>query len=184
MHQLEALPRPADDWIRWSTPQQWHVTLRFLGRVAAAEIPALIDELGSAVGEATAQPMAGAVVEPAEGRSGAAGSGSPGPGDCVAVAGPAVERLGTQVLCVPVAGLEPLAASVVAATAAFGEPPERRAFRGHLTVARARGRHRFGALHEGAPLAASWQVREIELIRSHTEAGGARYERLASFSLE
>jgi 2'-5' RNA ligase len=30
---LHELPRPATDGVRWSTPDQWHVTLRFLGTV-------------------------------------------------------------------------------------------------------------------------------------------------------
>jgi RNA 2',3'-cyclic 3'-phosphodiesterase len=31
---LADLPRPESDSVRWSTPPQWHVTLRFLGNVA------------------------------------------------------------------------------------------------------------------------------------------------------
>lgn len=37
---LAALPRPDVEGLRWTTPEQWHVTLRFLGEVdeeAAAE---------------------------------------------------------------------------------------------------------------------------------------------------
>ena len=30
---LTAVPRPAMDSVRWTTPDQWHVTLRFLGEV-------------------------------------------------------------------------------------------------------------------------------------------------------
>ncbi len=59
-----------------------------------------------------------------------------------AVLGPAVERFTPTVLAVPVAGLEEMAAAVVAATGHVGKPEAPRPFRGHLTLARARGRRR------------------------------------------
>lgn len=97
-------------------------------------------------------------------------------------AGPAVARLGRQVLCVPVAGLDDLAAAVVAAT---GHPPEDRPFRGHVTLARARGR---GAtvptVAAGQPVELVWPVREVALVRSHLDADGARYEFLTTFPAE
>ena len=34
---LAALPRPARPGVRWTAPEQWHVTLRFLGEVADPE---------------------------------------------------------------------------------------------------------------------------------------------------
>lgn len=36
--QLEQLPRPDEPGVRWTPPQNWHVTLRFIG-------PAIIDEV-------------------------------------------------------------------------------------------------------------------------------------------
>ena len=30
---LESLPRPGHPQLRWTTPAQWHITLRFLGDV-------------------------------------------------------------------------------------------------------------------------------------------------------
>ena len=34
---LAALPRPAEDGVRWSRPDHWHVTLRFIGEADAGE---------------------------------------------------------------------------------------------------------------------------------------------------
>lgn len=41
---LRDLPRPESDGVRWSTPPQWHVTLRFLGQVA--DVEGVVDALG------------------------------------------------------------------------------------------------------------------------------------------
>src|SRR3954454_9641892 len=65
---MEALPRPAEDGVRWTTPDQWHVTLRFFGSV----------------------PSLSPVVTALEGAS--------LPGGVVAVAGPALGRFGARVL--------------------------------------------------------------------------------------
>lgn len=40
---LQALPRPESDGVRWSTPPQWHVTLRFLGNVP--DVAGVVDAL-------------------------------------------------------------------------------------------------------------------------------------------
>jgi 2'-5' RNA ligase len=158
---LEELSRPALDWIRWTTTAQWLVTLRFLGRTQLDHVPTLLDSL----------------------RRAAENPGRSGVQRCCAQAGPAVERLGRQILCVPVAGLERLAGGVEAATAAFGELPERRPYRGHLTIARARGNHSFGAAVEGAPMAAPWEVTAIDVLQSHQGPGGSRYEVLGAIAL-
>ena len=58
---LRAMPRPDVPEVRWSTPDQWHVTLRFLGAVAdvAAARAALADVTWTSatveVGPATAR---------------------------------------------------------------------------------------------------------------------------------
>jgi len=84
--------------------------------------------LGEADPDAAATALAALVAAPAE-----------------AVAGPATRLLGDTVLVVPVAGLDRLAAAVVAATTGVGELPEDRPFVGHLTLCRFR---------EGPPLGA------------------------------
>ena len=58
---LHALPRPVTDGVRWSTPDQWHVTLRFLGDVG--DVDAVVAALSTvrhapvdvAMGPATAR---------------------------------------------------------------------------------------------------------------------------------
>src|SRR5690606_41239744 len=83
--------------------------------------------------------------------------------------------LGRGGVMLPVAGLDGLAAAVVAATAGSGEPVGDRPFRGHLTLARVRrGGSARGLL--GEELDRTFAVREVALVRSHLGAGPARYE--------
>ena len=96
----------------------------------------------------------------------------------VAELGPVVSRLGRDAVVVPVRGLDELAAQVVVATAHVGEPPDPRSFTGHLTLARLRTRAACGIA--GAPLRASFPVREVALVRSETLADGARYTTIAT----
>jgi RNA 2',3'-cyclic 3'-phosphodiesterase len=148
------LPRPDRSGVRWTTRDQWHVTLRFLGEVPSP------DPVAAALARAV-EPLA-----PVE-----------------AVLGPAVTALGPEVVCIPVAGLGDLAAAVAAATAPFGQPPPERRFRGHLTVARLRRRSGPARPLTGAPIAASWTVTAADLVRSHLGSAGARYEVLATAPL-
>ena len=141
---LRALPRPAVPGLRWTTEDQWHVTLRFFGE---AEV--------EAAAEALASVRFGSRPE--------------------AVMGPSVGRFGDSILHVPVAGLDELAAVVVAATADMGRPPPDRPFRGHLTLGRVnRGRAGLRPL-VGTPLAGRWEVGELTLVASRLGREGARY---------
>jgi 2'-5' RNA ligase len=79
---LSALPRPATATVRWTTPDQWHVTLRFLG-----EVPDPGPVAGALEGLAFEMPQA---------ELGPATAWFPG----------------RRVLQVPVAGLDALAAAV------------------------------------------------------------------------
>ncbi len=87
---------------------------------------------------------------------------------------------GRQVLQVPVAGLEALAAAVLEATSPWGGAGDDRRFSGHLTVARMRGRARGPASLAGASLAATWRVRAIELVSSVLGPGGSRYDTVST----
>jgi 2'-5' RNA ligase len=83
---VAAVDRPEVDGLRWTTPDQWHVTLRFLGGV---------DDPAPAVAEFHAQLAGPEPVPPA-----------------VVRMGPALGRFGHRVLHVPVTGLERVAAAV------------------------------------------------------------------------
>jgi 2'-5' RNA ligase len=154
---LRGISQPAVEGLRWVRPDHWHVTLRFLGEVADP----------------------GAVLAGLE--SSSAGLGAP----VVARAGPATEVLG-PVLCVPVAGLAELAFAVSRATAGVGRQPEKRQFRGHITLARlGRGRDKVFRLESlaGSPLDTSWRVDRVSLVSSETRPEGPRYEVLAEVGL-
>ena len=98
-----------------------------------------------------------------------------------AVLGPAVGLLGRGVVQVPVAGLDAVAAAVVAATGHLGRPPEDRPFRGHLTLARIAGRPPDAVL--GQPCAGRFAVDAVHLVSSTLGGDAARYETLASVRL-
>jgi 2'-5' RNA ligase len=158
---LRTLERPDIGGVRWTSESQWHVTVRFLGSVEDSEVPAVVDALRV-------------------GLAGAAGG--------EALLGPETACFGRGVLMVPVSGHDALAAAVTRATASFGEPPDPRPFHGHLTLARSgggRGRGRGADLRQlaGRPVAGSWSVSELTLVRSHTEPSRVRYEVLERFSL-
>jgi len=156
---LERVPRPSDRHVRWTTPDQWHVTLAFLGEVADAHV----GELSRALAERVAT----------------------WDGPVVARLGPATTLLASRVLCVPVDGLDRLARWIGPAVAPFmaepdaSEPP----FRGHLTLARARGRHRVDDVLVGTPVAAEWAVGRVCLVRSTRDPAGARYDTVVTAPL-
>lgn len=150
---LSSLDRPALDAVRWTAPEQWHVTVAFLGHVALSQI----DDVGAALVAATARAAA-----PPEARL-----------------GPSTRRLGRFVLCVPVHGLDELAVSVRSALGALlPDAGLDRPFDGHLTLARSRGHRALPATLAGAPVEARWRVREVDLVRSELDPSGARYRRL------
>jgi RNA 2',3'-cyclic 3'-phosphodiesterase len=92
--------------------------------------------------------------------------------------GPHTERLSGRVLVVPVRGLDDVAAAVA-------DPAETRPFRGHLTLARARERGaKVPAGLAGASITGAWTVTTVNLVRSHLGGGPARYEDIATVSLQ
>lgn len=148
---LAALPRATQPGVRWTTSDQWHVTLRFFGDV---DDPApIVEALTIALRDER-------TVE--------------------ARIGPSASVLDKRVVQLPVEGLDDVAASIAHVTRELGDPPPRRRFHGHLTLARTKGPR---VLVEPLAFDRSWTVRDIELIRSHLHADGARYETLARFAL-
>ena len=90
-------------------------------------------------------------------------------------AGPAPGPVGRTIWAVPVEGLDPLAAAIVAGTRQLGQPPSHRRFRGHITLGRARQPPALVGL-PSPPLDERWTVGEITLVRSDLQPDGARYE--------
>ena len=150
---VSELPRPDLASLRWTTEDQWHITLRFLGEV---ESPASVAEVLRDV-------------PPTLRREGT--------DDIEASLGAVTAWFrGRRILHVPVAGLDPLAGAVAGATASWGEgtgddPP----FSGHLTLARVRRGGTGPANLAGTPISAEWTVREILLMSSTLGPGGSRY---------
>lgn len=98
-----------------------------------------------------------------------------------AVLGPRTARLGRSVVVAPVAGLDAVAAAVIAATTTVGEPPDPRPFAGHVTLARLRDRPACGVA--GFAVSARFPVGAVHLVRSRLDHDGARYEILATHRL-
>lgn len=135
--------------LRWTRPEQWHLTLAFLGEVPDADVPALTSALAGAVGEA---PMSLRL----------AGGGC----------------FGDRVLWVGLAGdvhaLRTLAESAGGAARDVGVAMEDASYRPHLTLARA-GKERADLRPAAAELAQvvgpSWDVDAVHLVRSRLGAG-------------
>ena len=143
--QLRALERPGREGLRWTREDQWHVTVAFLASVDPDRLVGALDSW--AVG---------------------------GPAPVMAVAGPRPGVLAGRVWAVPVAGLEPLAASLARLFPGTGR---RRPFHGHLTLARARCPSALSDL-PAPPVGWAWEVTEVEAVRSRLQPDGAHHETL------
>jgi len=143
---LGRVERPAYPGVRWTTVDQWHVTLRFIGEL---DDPAVL----------------------ISGMQGAAMSTT------VAELGPRSACLGPTVLCLPVTGLDALAAAVRAATADVGDPGDQLGFRGHLTLARARRGAGRSALRRlpVIEMRSRWTVEEVTVVASGLGGTGSVY---------
>lgn len=75
--------------------------------------------------------------------------------------------------------LAALHAALAAGLAREGFPTERRMFRPHLTLAR----HCARAAHRGAVQPISWQVERLALVESTLAPGGSRYREVAGWAL-
>ncbi|HXX88936.1 MAG TPA: 2'-5' RNA ligase family protein [Acidimicrobiales bacterium] len=182
---LAALDRPAFEGLRWTTRDQWHVTLRFLGEVPDPEpvvaalrtVPALFDASGAESSPSAASPAASAST-----------------GSVEATIGPVTAWFpGRHVLHVAVRGLEVLARVTAQALAdAVGADEgdqagvgdlEAHPFVGHVTLARAKGRRPGPARLAGVPVHVSWSVHTVALMGSTLGPGGSKYETRATVAL-
>jgi 2'-5' RNA ligase len=158
-----AMPRGA---VRWVRPEQMHLTLQFLGNVAADRIAALQADLAAACRDAPPFPLE------------------------LAAPGAFPNARHPRVLWVGLGGdLERLGAlqtRVAAACAPFLPAPERGRFHPHLTLGRVKDDARaVGDAWAGCPAPRAWRWRagEVRLIQSVLQPAGAVHATLAAFPL-
>jgi len=130
--------------VKWTRPEQIHLTLVFLGNVPVADVPALVEAVRTAVA-----PFGPAALR-------ATGTGQFPPGGA-----PRVVWVGVETRSGDLAGLQQ---AVAEATGPFAEKHENRRFHPHLTL----GRVRFGRGRSGGP----GDVRSLS--RAVAEMAGAK----------
>jgi 2'-5' RNA ligase len=160
--------------LRLTKPHAFHLTLRFLGDVATQDIAPLQDALRQACEGQTsfALHLNGIGCFPHTRQPRVVWAGVGGDMDALRV----------------------LQSRVTQHTASFGEPPETRAYRPHLTLARVNAAHRQVAHQVGqaveqltqattADAETPWRASEVQLIQSELGREGSRYTLLAAFPL-
>ena len=159
---LKAAASAEADELRWIDPQEWHLTLAFMGPVAEAELPRLIEALTDVAANHApfAIPTGGLGAFPS--------------------------RREVRILWYGLADRSRRLAELAIAVRIAVDCETASPFRAHLTLARVRGDRGV------AVPAATWKVpmpagqlavEELVLYRSHLGAGPARYEILASAPL-
>ena len=148
---------------RWTPPENWHVTLKFLGSVR----PAMLNDVALAVRDAAGQQTAF--------RARVEGMGAfPSANRARVVWAGLEDRHGE---------LAALARSVDRALE-FGFPMEERPFAGHLTLARLKMQARLpGELSALDVTSRPFRVGAVRLYRSHLQRPAARYEVLQQLPL-
>ena len=154
---------------KWTKPEQIHITLRFLGHILPDEVKAVMDRTEDLISRHSAFNLRceGLGCFPSPRRPRVLWAGITGDTDA----------------------LEALHASVTAATQSFGEPPEDRAFKAHLTLARIQQAERSAIdslkkeITRDFAIESEWRVNELILMQSHLSPQGARYEAIASWPL-
>jgi 2'-5' RNA ligase len=164
---LEGWRRTGGSSVRWSRPEQVHLTLRFLGDQAD---PERLERLGAGLdGAAAASPPL--LVRP--GPTGAFPSWGR----------PRILWLGLE----DRGGLAPLASAVEEAARGAGFPAEERPFTPHLTLGRAKGARLAAPIMEAVrgwrPDTGEETLAEIVLYQSELGPAGARHEPLARHRL-
>jgi 2'-5' RNA ligase len=149
--------------VRWAAPEQWHVTLQFLGNRADVD--------------AVASALTGVDVRGGEAQLGGGGAFSSPRRASVAWLG---VNEGTELLTT-------LADAVSTRLTPLGHEREARPFHPHITVARARGRSTFDARAFVAAvppvIGPAWTVAEVIVYESVLRRAGAQYVERATIAL-
>ena len=154
--------------MRWVDPENYHITLKFLGEVRTDRLQC-IEEIVAHAASGSA-PFAAALY---------------GFGAFPTVLRPSVLWLGVE----PTPAVRCLKQDVEWAFTSAGFERETRAFHPHLTlgrVGRENGAGTFRGLDEvlaELPYAGSMAVTSVELMRSHTSRGGVRYTVISRYPL-
>lgn len=158
-----------DDVVRWTRPDQLHLTLKFFGNLAAESLSEIVEALREATRDV---PRFELSLE------------SPG-------AFPSIKR--PNVIWLGIGGdtslLENLQLDIERLTAGAGSHSEERAFHAHLTIGRIRSRDqdtsRVGAAITDVkvPEFSPWPVTEIHLVQSKLSPKGSVYSSLAVIPL-
>jgi len=168
-HELRvALPTKS---IRWTRPEQFHLTMRFLGGVEAPRLDRLNDAIRRACEKSGALQLR------------AAGIGVfPGPRRPRVVWTGVDDRDGR---------LAALQRSIETATQAFTSEPPQETFTGHITLARCRELDRAEASTLTSLVDAmatrtfgAWTASHADVVRSQPTSQGSRYTTLAEISLD
>jgi 2'-5' RNA ligase len=154
--------------LRWTPPENVHVTLHFLGEVDRASADRLISTLGPSLPHAS--------FDAATSSFGAFPPGGP----------PKVVWLGIDAGASELARVHDLLADRLRLA---GFQPEARAFSAHLTIARVRDRDRSSVRGLRMQIAAvsshpiAWRVDHVTLFRSDLSGDAPRYESVATLPL-
>lgn len=154
---------------RWVKAEQMHITLRFFGWIATPQVEELITILPAIC---LAHPPFTLCCESL--------------GAFPNLRQPRVFWAGLKGDLVEAAALQN---EISSATSGFGEPPEDRPFKPHLTLARLKNPERSlvadleEAISRGFQIDEPWNVTDLLLMQSHLSPQGSTYETIRSFKL-
>lgn len=156
--------------LRWSLPQNSHLTLKFIGDFPNTQIPSLNHALSQTLIKAA--PTTITFTQPGV---------FPHPHN------PKVLWLG----CQPSQTLSNLVAKIDQTTHQFNIPLEKRAYKPHLTLARVKKsltnqqkqQLQTHFLNQKSPIHATQKINQIHLIQSTLQPHGPHYQKLTSFEL-
>ncbi|MCS7225414.1 MAG: RNA 2',3'-cyclic phosphodiesterase [Gloeomargarita sp. SKYB31] len=147
--------------VRWVKPEQWHLTVRFLGNLFPTQVETLIASLNQ---ELSSSALSLTLTQPSF--------------------FPNQRRPRVIACCVPTTeGLQNLVNCIENCVQAVGLLPEKRPFRGHITLGRLRDNATLPANMIDGEHCIDWRANTLVLYQSTLTAQGSYYQALASWSL-